>query len=227
MPTPRRTRDPASGGPGYTGGMVATTPVAALPPGPLVQDPHAARHLLEERRRSGLDRHDEVWNGRYILMPLAGPQHQQLVNRIAYLLTRFLDDHGRDGIVEPGTNVTDQQEDWTRNYRCPDVVLYLPDNPAEQRSSHWFGGPDLAVEVLSEGDLALEKLPFYASVGVRELWLLDRDPWRLSRYRLNDGKLVAEGVAEPGGAAVQSVVLPLDWSLTENDPPAVAISAAE
>ncbi len=206
--------------------MVATS-LSHLPPGPLVQDPLVAVPLLEERRRSGLDRNDEVWDGTYIFMPLAGPQHQQYVNRIAYQLTRFLDDSGRPGVVEPGTNVTDRRDDWTKNYRCPDVVLFLPGNPAEQRSSHWLGGPDLAVEVLSEGDLAMEKLPFYASVGVRELWVLDRDPWRLSRFRLTDGALVEDGVAEPGGPPVRSVVLPLDWALTTADGPAVQIEAAE
>ncbi|MFH5802596.1 Uma2 family endonuclease [Alienimonas sp. DA493] len=207
--------------------MVAATPLAALPPGPLVQDPHAARHLLEERRRSGLDRYDEVWDGRYILMPLPGNQHQSIVNRIAFQLTRYLDDAGVSEAVQPGANVSDRSDDWTKNYRCPDVVVYLPGNPAEDRGSHWFGGPDLAVEVLSEGDLALETLPFYASVGVRELWLLDRDPWRLSRFRLQDGALIADGVAEPGGAPVRSVVLPLDWSLSSEEPPAVRLAAAK
>ena len=149
------------------------------------------------------------------------------MNRVAYQLTRYLDDSGRPGIVEPGTNVTDRQDDWTKNYRCPDVVLYLPDNPAEQKSSHWLGGPDLAVEVLSDGDLAREKLPFYASVGVRELWLLDREPWRLSRFTLADGVLTEGGVTEPGGAAVRSGVLPLDWSLSAADPPAVTITSAD
>ncbi|MEM9702221.1 MAG: Uma2 family endonuclease, partial [Planctomycetota bacterium] len=102
-----------------------------------------------------------------------------------------------------------------------------PGNTAEAKVSHWLGGPDLAVEILSEGDLALEKLPFYASVGVRELWLLDRDPWRLSCYRLTDGELKPAGATEPGGTAVRSEVLPLSWTLTSDDPPAVRLDPAE
>ena len=200
--------------------MVAHSPL-------LIADPRVAAGLLEERRRSGLDRQDEVWNGRYVFMPLAGLEHQDCVDRICYQINRFLDDTGRDGRVQPGANVSDRPEDWTKNYRCPDVVLFLPGNTAEAKVSHWLGGPDLAAEILSEGDLALEKLPFYASVGVRELWVLDRDPWRLARYRLADGVLIEDGVAEPGGAPVRSVVLPLDWSLAADEPPAVRIAAAE
>ncbi|QDT17523.1 Uma2 family endonuclease [Alienimonas californiensis] len=193
----------------------------------LIADPRVSVPLLEDRKKSGLDRWDEVWDGKYVFMPLPGNQHQHLVNRIAFQLTRHLDEEGASEAVQPGANVSDRADDWTQNYRCPDVVVYLPENSAEDRGSHWHGGPDLAVEVLSEGDLALEKLPFYASVGVRELWLLDRAPWRLSRYRLSDGALVADGVAEPGGAAVRSVVLPLDWSLTAEEPPAVRLATAE
>ena len=193
-------------------------------PAPLVADPMVAVPLLEERRRSGLDRYDEVWDGRYIFMPLPGTQHQRFVSRLNSRLDAAAQEVGGESF--PGLNVSDRADDWTKNYRCPDVAVFLPGNPAEDRGSHHFGGPDLAVEILSVGDLALEKLPFYAAVGVRELWVLDRDPWRLSRFTLTGGELREDGAAEPGGAAVRSGVLPLDWSLEAGDPPGVRIVAA-
>ena len=199
--------------------MVVTSPL-------LIADPRVAAGLLKERRRSGLDRQDEVWNGRYVFMPLAGLEHQDCVESICFQLRRFLIDHGETGRVQPGANVSDRPDDWTKNYRCPDVLLFLPGNAAEAKVSHWLGGPDLAVEILSEGDLALEKLPFYAAVGVRELWVLDRDPWQLGRYALADGELKPNGAAEPGGPGVRSGVLPLTWALEPGDPPAVRLTAA-
>ena len=195
-------------------------------PAPLVADPRVSVPLLEDRRKSGLDQWDEVWDGRYIFMPLPGNQHQNLVTAMASDLHVFLRDHG-GGLVQAGANVSDRRDDWTKNFRCPDVLLFLLGNPAVDRGSHWLGGPDLAVEVLSEGDLALEKLPFYAGVGVRELWVLDRDPWRLDRYRLTGGELKADGAAEPGGPPVRSALLPLDWALTADDPPAVRLTPAD
>ena len=209
--------------------MVAATPVAELPPGTLIQDPHFARHLLEDRRKSGQDLYDEVWDGRDILMPLPGSRHQRYVNGLATDLTVFLRGHLPDGgfDVFPGVNVTDREDDWTKNYRCPDVAVFLPDNPAEDRGSHHFGGPDIAVEILSAGDLTMEKLPFYGTVGVRELWVLDRDPWRLARFTLTGGELREDGAAEPGGPPVRSGVLPLNWALEPGDPPAVRLTAAD
>ena len=77
----------------------------------------------------------------------------------------------------PGCNVSDQPERWKRNYRCPDVAVFLPGNPAEDRGTHWYGGPDFAAEVHSRFDRSRKKFGFYAKVGVRELLLVDRHPW--------------------------------------------------
>ena len=191
----------------------------------LLADPRSAANALADRRKSGLDLYDEVWEGTYILMPLPGNPHQRIVNRLAADLTGCVEDRGL-GEVFPGANVSDDPDDWTKNYRCPDVLAFLNGNPAEDRGSHWLGGPDLAVEVLSEGDLTLEKLPFYASVGVRELWILDRDPWRLTRHTLTGGVLKPDGATEPGGPPVRSGLLPLDWTLTAGEAPAVRVAAA-
>ena len=157
-------------------------------------------------------------------MPLPGTQHQRYVSRLNSRLDAAAQEVGGESF--PGLNITDRTDDWTKNYRCPDVAVFLPGNPAEDRGSHHLGGPDIAVEILSAGDLTMEKLPFYASVGVRELWVLDRDPWRLGRFTLTGGELREDGAAEPGGPAVRSGVLPLDWMLEPGDPPAVRLTAA-
>ena len=60
--------------------------------------------------------------------------------------------------IFPGCNVSDRPKRWKKNYRCPDVAVFLPGNPAEDRETHWFGGPDFAVEILSPYDRSREKL---------------------------------------------------------------------
>ena len=97
----------------------------------------------------------------------------------------------------PGANITDLEEDWTHNYRCPDVVVFLKEGRAINRETHFFGGPDFAVEIVSEFDRSREKLPFYARVGVRELLLVDRDPWVLELFRLQDDRLDAGRPLDP------------------------------
>ncbi len=103
--------------------------------------------------------------------------------------------------------------------------MFLADNPAEDRGSHWYGGPDLAVEIVSRGDRSRQKLTFYAGVGVKELLILDREPWSLELYRLADGELQSVGTTQPGGDPLKTQTVPVQWSLAATDPPTVAVAA--
>jgi Uma2 family endonuclease len=144
--------------------------------------PHDAyREALRERRKFGGDRYDEVWNGTYVMSPLADIEHQELATDLAAAIKQVL--LIRPSRVIAGTNVSDRATHSRKNYRCPDVAVFLPGNPAEHRKSHWFGGPDFAVEIISKGDLSRKKFDFYAAVHVHELLVIDRDPWSLELYR--------------------------------------------
>jgi Uma2 family endonuclease len=175
------------------------------------------KRIIRQRRRAQADRKDEVWNGVYVMAPDADNLHELLRSEFQFAFRSALGPHG--GRVVGGGNVTDSEGDWRKNYRCPDVLVFFPGNPAEDRGTHWFGGPDFAVEVLSPGDRARKKFDFYAKVGVRELLLVDRKPWRLELYRLVGGRLEPVGRAEPGARdALVSEVLPVTLRLTADDP---------
>jgi Uma2 family endonuclease len=177
-------------------------------------DPIELARLIRERRERGADRYDEVWDGVYVMSPLADNEHQEL----GYLLSRAI--HSGLGSMEsikifPGCNISDRARRWKHNYRCPDVAVFLPGNPAEDRGTHWFGGPDFAVEILSPYDRSRQKLGFYAKVGVRELMLVARRPWSLQLYR-RAGKefvLVGESVPSPDSEPIRSEVLGLGFRL--------------
>jgi Uma2 family endonuclease len=177
------------------------------------------KRLLRRRQKCGGDRFDEVWNGVYVMSPIADNDHQAIATELSAALIQALQVNvGRK--VLAGTNVSDQEENWTKNFRCPDVAVFLPGCSAEDRGSHWFGGPDFAVEVISPEDRSREKLDFYAKVGVKELLLIDRKPWRLELYRNRDHALLPVGVAEPGPTALilVSEVLPVSFLLTPAEP---------
>ena len=180
----------------------------------LILDPADVVRTIESRRGSGLDRYDEVWDGVYIMSPLANNEHQQIIGAFDRCFGAVIADTGL-GIVQPGANVSELAAGWAQNYRCPDVVVYLNSTPATDHNTHWQGGPDFAVEVVSHYDRSREKFDFYAKVGTRELLIVDRYPWALELYRLNDAgeyDLVGRStVEEPDRLA--SVVLPLTFHL--------------
>ena len=179
----------------------------------VVLDRGLAEQLREERAAARSDRWDEVWEGTYMMVPLPNIEHQDFVIRLAAI---FRDTLGwdSDDIVLPGANVSDRQKDWEHNYRCPDVVVYRAGTHAKNCGTHWYGGPDLAVEVVSEDDRTRDKIPFYSKVGTRELLVIDRDPWSLELLRLSAKKLRSVGVSSgKRGRILQSRVLPLSFRL--------------
>ena len=152
----------------------------------LILDPDVNAALIRQRRRAGLDRFDEVWDGVYVMSPLADDEHQELVGNLTSCFGAAIAAAGL-GKVRPGVNISDRAEGWKHNYRCPDAVIFLSSTKAQNLGTHWLGGPDLAVEVVSHYDRSRQKIDFYAQVGTRELLIVDRYPWALELYRLSEG----------------------------------------
>jgi Uma2 family endonuclease len=131
-----------------------------------------------------VDRHDEVWDGVYIVPGLASNSHQGLVAALVAILYQVLEGQGR---VQPGANVSDRRAGWEIGFRCPDVVVVLEDSRAVDCRTHWMGGPDFLVEIRIPGDATDEKIPFYSQLQVRELLIIHRDTRELRLLR-HDGQ---------------------------------------
>ena len=183
----------------------------------LVTDPELEESLLMSRRAMGGDRYDEVWEGIYVMSPLANNEHQALVSDLTTVLNIVVGWTG-EGTVFAGVNVSDRREDWQQNYRCPDVAVFLRNTQAENHGAFWFGGPDFAVEITSRGEQVSDKFSFYARVGVRELLVLERDPWVLSLYRLSHGRFEAAGDSTADNSqTLKSSILPLSFRIQARD----------
>lgn len=181
----------------------------------LIRDREIERRMIARRRRLGLDKFDEVWNGVYVMAPLANDEHQDVVGGLDALFREVIQSK-RLGVSRPGVNVSDRRVGWKKNYRCPDVAVFLKETKAINCDTHWFGGPDFAVEVVSPGENVMKKLGFYAKVGTRELLVLNRSPWKLSLYHLADGELRPNGDScVTDGTWLASQVLPLSFRLID------------
>jgi Uma2 family endonuclease len=179
----------------------------------LVCDPHVEERLRAEREAKGLDLWDEVWEGMYVMAPLANDEHQFLQTRLATILDSVVGLTGK-GEVRAGVNVSDRVDQWEHNYRCPDVAVFLDGGAARNCGTHWVGGPDFTIEIISPGDKSRDKLKFYAAIGVHEMLLIDRDPWSLMLHELRGGALVQVGLSTVGSPTrLDSKVVPLSWRL--------------
>jgi Uma2 family endonuclease len=194
----------------------------------LVTDPSLEERLIAERQASGGDRFDEVWEGTYVMAPLPNDEHQEIQTSLATIFKIVVDWPGA-GLVRAGVNVSDRDEGWEHNYRCPDVVVFMKGTSARNCDIHWVGGPDFAVEVRSPGDRTRDKLPFYASVNVRELLIVERRPWSVELYRLTSGALAPVGLSTADAAVtLNSEVLPLSFRLIPASPrPTIEVAHRE
>jgi Uma2 family endonuclease len=129
--------------------------------------------LLAARKRTGIDRWDEMWEGVLHMPPMPNRNHQDLEGSLeAYL--RFCWAPLHHWKVYHQINVA-SIGGWPNDYRIPDLVLLSPQRFAIDRNEYFEGAPDVVVEIQSPGDETLEKLPFYASLGVPEVWVIQRD----------------------------------------------------
>ena len=179
----------------------------------LLTDPEVEKRLRDEREATGADIYDEVWDGVYVMPPMPNDEHQKMVAGLTSVLQTVLGWPGL-GEVRAGVNVSDREADWRSNYRIPDVAVFLNGGNARNLGTHWLGGPDFAVEIISTYDRTLEKIPFYASIGMRELLLVGREPLRLELLRLEGGRLTAVAQSSPERPdVIASQVVPLTFRL--------------
>ena len=139
-------------------------------------------HILEWRRRSGADQWDEMWEGVLHMAPSPNRDHQDIEGALeSWLRQHWATPTGcrvyhQINVAEAGT--------WPDNYRIPDLVLLSPARFHVDRNEYFDGAPDAVVEIHSPDDEAYEKFDFYAKIGVREVWIIERDTKRPEIFEL-------------------------------------------
>ncbi|OWK43504.1 hypothetical protein FRUB_03103 [Fimbriiglobus ruber] len=179
----------------------------------LILDPMLAREFREHHVATDVCRFDEMWEGMLVVPPAPNNEHFRIVSILNTATSSVIDWDAGDQSV-PGGNLSDRAADWQHNYRVPDLLVYLAGNPAVDHGTHWEGGPDFLVEIISPGEKPYDKFDFYANVNAREILIVHRDPWALELFQLSGGKYVSAGrsdLSTPG--VLKSTVLPLAFRL--------------
>jgi Uma2 family endonuclease len=147
--------------------------------------PEVPEYVLRERKRTGADRWDEMWEG--VLHMTAAPNKRH--TRLQVQMRNWLDEHWARPLgnqVDLLVNVA-SVGGWPHDYRIPDVVLLTPDRFSIDHDDYYEGAPTVVVEIRSPGDETWEKLPFYAKIGVPEVWVVDRDTRVPQVFELAEG----------------------------------------
>ena len=168
----------------------------------LVLDPPTAGlgDVLERRRRSGLDRLDEIWEGVYHMVPAPSGPHATIESQLHRLLGALA---MAVGLTMSGQCNLGESE---QNFRVPDSALHR--NPP---TGVWNPTAALVVEIVSPNDETWEKLPFYGAHQVDEVLIVDPQERSVSWLELGDGEyrpVEHSGLLDLG---TQGLAEQLDW----------------
>ncbi len=137
--------------------------------------------LLEQRRRSGADLFDEMWEGVLHMVPMPAERHQRLGALLIAALLPLAQARGLRMAHHIGLYRADD------DYRGPDLAAYRPDQ-ASRRGLE--AAAEVVIEIVSPRDESRDKLPWYAARGVSEIFLIDRDTLDVERFAPRDGRPV-------------------------------------
>ena len=135
-----------------------------------VRVPSYTTHDLRAFPRDGC--RYELLDGMLLVTPAPGSPHQVVVSRLLVALVGYVGDPGPAWVVSPG-----EIEIAPKTLLDPDLLVcpaHCPPGTPWKKVSGWW----LAVEVFSRSSKRYDrdfKRDAYLALGVREVWLVDRD----------------------------------------------------
>ncbi len=140
--------------------------------------PQALQELQERRRRAGLDRFDEVWEGVLHMVPAPLGEHADLSQQLAEVLGPLARAAGLTATMAE-FNLGDAGDD----FRVPDGGVHRT-----RPRGVWHTTAALIVEIVSPDDESWQKLPFYAAHKVDEVLIVDPADHAVHWLALTDGE---------------------------------------
>jgi len=145
----------------------------------------------------------EVLDGKVVVSPAAGSDHQGIQIALAHHLYTAIDERRR-GRVFTDIDCHLLAHDIVR----PDLVVVLPAHTHRIIATHIVGTPDLAIEILSPSTAARDrtsKKHRYEVAGTPELWIVDGRKRTVAQF-VHDGRRFGPAIVHT--AKISLAILP-------------------
>ncbi|MDE3134738.1 MAG: Uma2 family endonuclease [Acidobacteriota bacterium] len=157
--------------------------------------------LLARRRKTGVDRRDEVWDAVLHLVPATDLRHAQIAQQLALLLHEPAREAGLVLVMQE-FNLGESIDD----YRIPDGGIFVPGT-----SGVWIPTAKMVIEVVSPGDESWEKLPYFAKRSVDEVLIVEPSTHRVHWLMRHDDRYEATVRSGLLDLAPDELAALLDW----------------
>ena len=165
----------------------------------LGERPAELEALIEKRRRLGLDGHDEIWDGVYVMAPHAHSDHGIVEEELRGALFARAKAAG----LIPGASFNVGEPD---DFRVPDVGYHR-----ERPGTLYVPTAAMILEVLSPDDETFTKFDFYAAHGVEEILVADPGTHSVRCWHLIDGSYVEQPMSRLLGVAMSTLEAEVVW----------------
>jgi Uma2 family endonuclease len=162
-------------------------------------DSREIRQLIEQRRKTGADLYDEVWEGEYHVAPAPHRSHGLIDFQLAQILGPLARQAGLFG--SGPFNLGDPF-----NYRVPDQGYHRDRSPAT-----WVPTAAIVVEIVSPDDESWAKLDFYSAHEVDEVLIVDPVAHRVTWLACHGSSYVDVGRSTLLGIASGELATQVDW----------------
>jgi Uma2 family endonuclease len=163
--------------------------------------PEVLVSLIEQRKRLGLDMHDEVWEGDCHMAPAASFEH----GRVGSALDRFIGPRAESVgmLVSLPFNLGESS-----NFRVPDLGVHRG-----EPNGIWIATAAIVVEIRSPDDETFDKFDFYFSRGVEEILVADVGSKSVSWFVRSTSEFAQHVRSELLGITSTEISVALGWSL--------------
>ncbi len=159
----------------------------------------------------------ELYDGEIYAMPSPTLSHQDIILRLALLLSLFAKQQGGKVFLSPVDLFVSEER-----YFIPDMVFYgvekMATGQVEADPKRLHVAPDLIVEIISNSTAVndrVRKYRAYAEFGVPFYWIVDAAARTFHAFRLENGRYVDEAVLGGDEAFSPQLFAGLEVSLTE------------
>ena len=159
----------------------------------------------------------ELYNGEIYQMPSPILEHQNIILRLALLISLWTRQNGGHIFLSPVDLYVSPE-----TYFIPDLIFYgaqkMATGEVEADPKRLRVAPDLIVEILSESTARndrVRKPRVYAEFGVPFYWIVDPAARVFQAYSLQDGRYIEEAVLTDDESFAPALFPAMQVSLTE------------
>jgi Uma2 family endonuclease len=160
------------------------------------------------------DKHYELIEGEFIMVPSPGWSHQTVLKKLFRILDDYITSYGLGEIRFAPLDVVLSED----NVVQPDILFISKKRSHIIRERNIQGAPDLVIEVLSSATAKKDqglKQKLYAKYGVKEYWIVDPQTKSIRVMALDERGLTTFQIYKTGRFFGSSLLKNLSFDLEE------------